>query len=157
MNSITPTQTQAASRIRHSFAPLRLCVRSSAFTFVEILAALVFLAILIPAVIEGITLSSRASILTERSAIAAELAQNKINELTLNDTWASAETGGDFGADWPGYRWESTQSTWEMDTMTLLAVTVRFSVQGREQNLVLSTLVNSGTASATTPTGSNTQ
>lgn len=128
-----------------------------AFTFVEILAALVFLAILVPAVIEGITLSSRASILAERSAIAAELAQNKIDELTLNDTWASAETGGDFGADWPGYRWESTQSTWEVDTMTLLAVKVRFTVQGQDRNVVLTTLVNTGTASATTTTGSNTK
>jgi len=124
-----------------------------AFTFVEILAALVFLAILVPAVLEGITLSSRASVLAERSAVAAELAQNKLNELTLSDTWATAGSGGDFGAGWPGYRWESTQSTWDMDTMTLLAVKVYFTVQGREQSLGLSTLVSSTTASVTTSTG----
>jgi len=141
------------SRSRNSFAPLRLCVRSCfAFTFVEILAALVFLAILVPAVIEGITLSSRASVLAERSAVAAELAQNKLNELTLSDTWATVGSGGDFGTDWPGYRWESTQSTWDMDTMTLLAVKVYFTVQGHEQSLGLSTLVSSATTSVTTST-----
>lgn len=123
-----------------------------AFTFVEILAALVFLAILVPAVLEGITLSSRASVLAERSAVAAELAQNKLNELTLSGTWATAGSGGDFGADWPGYRWESTQSTWDMDTMTLLAVKVYFTVQGHEQSLGLSTLVSSATTSVTTST-----
>ena len=139
---------------RSVFAPLRLCVKSCvAFTFVEILAALVFLAILVPAVIEGITLSSRASVLAERSAVAAELAQNKLNELTLSDTWATVGSGGDFGTDWPGYRWESTQSTWDMDTMTLLAVKVYFTVQGHEQSLGLSTLVSSTTTSITTTTG----
>jgi len=121
----------------------------SAFTFVEILAALVFLAILIPAVIEGITISNRVSVFTERSAIAAGLAQNKLDELTVNDAWSSAEASGDFGTDWPGYRWESTQSPWDMGTMTVLAVKAFFTVQGQEHNLSLSTLVSSSTTSGT--------
>ena len=128
--------------------------RNCAFTFIEILAALVFLAILVPAVLEGITLSSRTSVLSERSAVAGELAQNKLAELTLNDTWASSNASGDFGKDWPGYRWESTQATWDMDAMTLLTVKVYFPVQGREQSLNLSTLVNPSAVSGTTTTTS---
>jgi type II secretion system protein I len=126
------------------------------FTFVEILAALVFLAILVPAVVEGITLASRASEIVERSSIATELAQNKLNELSLNGVWATAGTSGDFGNDWPGYRWEFKQSTWEMDSMTQLDLTVYFNVQGREQNVVLSTLVNPADASTTSTSSSGT-
>ncbi|MDD5351136.1 MAG: type II secretion system protein [Chthoniobacteraceae bacterium] len=127
----------------------------AAFTFVEILAALIFLAILLPAVFEGITYANRASVIAERQAVAVELAQNKLAELTLDNTWTSADPSGDFGPDWPGYRWESTQTTWDRDSMTVLAVQTYFPVQGREQSITLSTLVSS-TASSLTTTSSST-
>ena len=128
----------------------------AAFTFVEILAALIFLAILLPAVFEGITLANRASVLAERQAVAVELTQNKLAELTLDDTWTSADPRGDFGPDWPGYRWESTQTAWDMDTMTVLTVQTFFPVQGREQSLSLSTLVSSTASTLTTTASSST-
>ena len=128
----------------------RLC--NAGFTFVEILAAMVFLAILVPAVVEGITLASRVSEIAERSAIATELGQNKLNEFSLRGVWATAESRGDFSGDWPGYRWEFKQSTWDVDSMTQLDLTVFFTVQGREQSVVLSTLVNPADASTTTST-----
>lgn len=133
-----------------SFGRSRFCKRPTGFTFVEILAAMFFLAILVPAILEGITLSSRIAVITERGAIATELAQNKLAELTLNNAWLSADASGDFGEDWQGYRWEVTQSTWDMDAMTLLAVKVYFTVQGMERNVTLSTLVNSSTTDITT-------
>ncbi len=126
----------------------------AAFTFVEILASLIFLAILLPAIFGGLTLANRASVVAERQAVAVELAQNKLAELTLDDAWTSADSRGDFGTDWPGYRWESTQSTWDMDTMTVLAVQTYFPVQGGEQSVTLSTLVSS-TASTISSTSSS--
>ena len=123
--------------------------KTSGFTFAEVLAAMVFLAILVPAILEGISISSRASVLCERGATAAELAQNKLDELILDGTWASGDAGGDFGDDWPGYRWETTQSTWDKDAMTLLSVKVTFNVQGQERSVSLSTLVNPATAGLT--------
>lgn len=133
---------------------------SSGFTFVEILAALIFLAILVPAVLEGLTISSRISVISERNAIAANLAQNKLNELTINGAWAAADAGGDFGKDWPGYRYEVTQSTWDMDSMTAVAVKVFYSVQGSEQSVSLSTLVNpseAGTSTSSSTSSSKTK
>ena len=118
----------------------------NAFTFVEILASMVFLAILVPAVMEGIALASRMSVISERSSVAAELAENKMGELTMDNAWASGETNGDFGNDWPGYRWEATQSTWDMDAMIALNLDVFFTVQGQERSVRLITLVSgSGT------------
>ncbi len=115
------------------------------FTFVEILAALMFLAILVPAVVGGLSLSNRLSVFSERSAVANELAENKMNEMLLDDAWASSgATRGDFGAEWPGYRWEMNQTGWKGDTsnpMTELSMEVFFPVQGKEHNVRLATLV----------------
>ncbi|XHR30208.1 MAG: hypothetical protein ACFUZC_06540 [Chthoniobacteraceae bacterium] len=124
-----------------------------AFTFVEILAAMVFLAILIPAIMQGLTISTRAGLYAERGAIAAELAQNKLGELSLDDAWMTSDMSGNFGGNWPGMRWEAAHSTWEMDTMELLTVRAYYTVQGREDKVELSTLVSSGSTSTTSTSG----
>ena len=84
------------------------------FTFVEILAALIFLAVVIPAIVSALSLSGRASELTERGAAAGQLAENKLNEMLTADAWQTAgnSASGDCGPDWPGYRWEMTQTPW---------------------------------------------
>ena len=49
---------------------------------------------------------------------------------------------GDFGEDWPNYRWKLTKDNWELDgTMQLLTVTVFYNVQDREYFERISTLV----------------
>ena len=48
------------------------------FTFIEVLAALLFLAILYPAIVGGLTISNRASVISERTAVAAELAREPV-------------------------------------------------------------------------------
>jgi Tfp pilus assembly protein PilV len=122
------------------------------FTFVEVFAAMVFLAILVPAIVEGLTIANRVSVVTERSSIAAELAENKLNEILLSSTGTSAtiaQTNGDFGANWPDYHWETSQDTWDQDsvnTMIELNVDVYYPVQGKERSVRLTTLL-SGTAS----------
>ena len=118
----------------------------AAFTFVEILAAMIFLAILLPAIFEGLTIANRASVVAEREDVAACLTQNKLAELTLDNAWSSADPSGDFGADWPGYHWVSTQSPWDVDSMIVLTVQTSFPVQGSERSITLSTLVSSTTA-----------
>jgi len=107
---------------------------------------MVFLGILIPAILEGISLANRAAVVSERSLVAAELAGNKLDELTLNNAWASGEMSGDFGKDWPDYRWKATQTSWDMDDMIALDLEVSFAVQGQQRSVQLSTLVSqSGT------------
>ena len=88
--------------------------RTGGFTFVEILAALIFLAVVIPAIVSALSLSGRAGEMTERSGAAGELAENKLNEMLTADAWQSAgnSASGDCGADWPGYRWEMAQTPW---------------------------------------------
>ncbi len=135
-------------RKAHSRRPAAI----DAFTFVEVFAAMVFLAILVPAIVESLSIANRASVIAERGAIAGELAENKLNEIVLSSTGSAsgtvAQTKGDFGTDWPGYRWETSETAWNQDavnTMMQLNVQVYYPVQGAERSITLSTLV-SGTA-----------
>lgn len=112
------------------------------FTFVEILACMAFLGILIPVVVSALMVSNRAAVMSERSTIAAQLGENRLSEMMLGDAWTSESSRGEFGQDWPGYRWEMKQADWNSGAMTELTLDVFFNVQGREQNVRLSTLVN---------------
>lgn len=122
--------------------------REQGFTFVEILAAMLFLGILMPVVIGALLVSNRTAVLSERSNVAAQLAENQLAELQLDEAWTSASATGDFGTDWPGYRWELTKADWASGEMTELQLAVLFTVQGREHDVRLSTLVTESEASA---------
>jgi type II secretory pathway pseudopilin PulG len=114
------------------------------FTFVEILAALAFLGILIPVVVSALMVSNRAGLVAERSATAVQLGENQLNELMLGGAWSSAGGRGDFGTDRPGYRWELEKGDWESGEMTELTLSVFFQVQGQEHDVQLTTLVSEG-------------
>ena len=133
--------------------------RRAGFTFVEVLAAMLFLAIVVPAIVAALTLSNRASEMTDRGTTAGQLAENKLNEMRIGNAWqGAANTGGDCGADFPGYRWEMTQEPWTGDTaaaMTQLKVEVFFKTQGAEHSVALTTLVGTQTTAATS-TGTST-
>jgi type II secretory pathway pseudopilin PulG len=133
-------------------------MRRDAFTLVEILAALAFLGILMPAVISALLVSNRAAVLAERRAIAAQLAENELSEMLLADAWRSAGSQGNFGTVWPGYRWQLEKNTWNSGTgmLTELTMDVFFTVQGGEQSLQLSTLASSSTATSGTSTSGTT-
>jgi prepilin-type N-terminal cleavage/methylation domain-containing protein len=125
--------------------------RAAGFTLVEVLAALAFLAFVIPAIVQGLTLSNRAGVIAERSGLAGEFAQNKMSELLTGDAWSNApNTSGDFGAGASGYHWKMSTDNWPADSsnpMTELAVDVSYQVQGQSFNVHLSTLVSQPSAS----------
>ncbi len=122
------------------------------FTLIEVLAALVFLAILVPVIAEALTLSSRVSTLSDRREVAAELAENQLSMELAGGNWqAATATNGDFGTNYPGYTWKLTQAGWSGDSvnsMTELTMEVDFQVQGKAQSVKLTTLVNASLATA---------
>lgn len=116
--------------------------RHHGFTFVEMLASMAFLAILIPVVVSALMVSNRAAGVAERSTIAMQLGENRLNEMMLADAGTSESSKGDFGPEFPGYRWELKQADWESGAMTELTLNVFFQVQGQEHDVRLSTLVS---------------
>ena len=115
-----------------------------AFTFAEVLAAMVFMAILIPVVMQGLSLANRASVFAERKRMAAFLANGKLNEIVSTESWSFSSNRGDFSPEYSMYQWELLQPGWEQDNMQELTCVVTFQVQGRDYQIQLSTLVEDG-------------
>lgn len=119
--------------------------RVQGFTFVEILAAMIFMAIVIPTAIEGLIAANRAGVIAERKRIATMLAEQEISGIITEGSWQSGDLQGDFGADYSGYRWEMRMEDWNVDNMGLVTVSVWYKVQERDYSVQLSTLVDKET------------
>jgi len=112
---------------------MKRCIAKSraGFTLLEVLATMLLIGIILPAVMHGISLATIAAGDAKHKVEAASLAQTKLAELiadyqTLNQTGAGS---GSF-ADYPGYTWTSTI---EMRDTNLSQVSVRVSWQSRGQ------------------------
>jgi general secretion pathway protein I len=111
------------------------------FTFIELLATMVFLGIIMPVAMRSIGLCTRLGGQSRRQIEAASLARTKLTEMTSSSDWSTGEESGDFGTDWPGYRWTAAVSSWSDSVVSQLDVTVTWQSQGRERSVTLSTLV----------------
>jgi hypothetical protein len=103
---------------------------------------MVFMAVLIPVAVEAVLVAHRLASAADRRAVAAQLADNRLHRLVVEQAWSTGGTEGDFGEEWPAYRWELAAQDWPEDELTLLTLTVLYDVQGREQVVRLSTLVD---------------
>ena len=118
-------------------------IRSRAgFTFAEVLAALVFMAIVIPVVMQGLSIANRAGVGAERKEFAVQLAANMLNQLSISNFWQTAQASGTFEQDYPGYAWSMQQQTWPDGDMQQLTLEVTYPLQGRIFTVELSTLVD---------------
>ncbi len=120
--------------------PCRRRANAKGFTLAETLAATMALAIVVPMAMEALSLAHRAGVVADRQRIAVRLADNLLTEIVETDQWRDLDSNGDFGAEYPGYRWECEKGDWETDTMRQVTVSVFYVVQGREYSVRLSTL-----------------
>ncbi|MHC4430249.1 MAG: type II secretion system protein [Planctomycetota bacterium] len=112
------------------------------FTFIELLATVVLIGIIMPVAMHSIALCASLGGQARRQIEAASLARTKLTELTASDDWKTSQQDGDFGDDWPGYRWTAEVSSWTDSTMSQLDLTVFWQSRGKERSVTLSTLVN---------------
>lgn len=115
--------------------------RFGGFTFIELLATVVFLGIIMPVAMQSIGLCTRLGGQSRRRIEAVSLARTKLTELTCTGDWQSGGKSGDFGEDWPGYRWDAVVTSWTDSVVSQLDLTVTWQSQGRERSVTLSTLV----------------
>ncbi len=92
--------------------------RGGGFTLIEVLATVMLLAIVLPAVMKGISAASGAASIARQRTEASGLAEAKLAELVTTGTWQGGVLSGDFGADAPDYRWQATVQAWPQDTTT---------------------------------------
>ena len=120
--------------------------KREAFTIIEVLATLTLVAIVLPAVIEGISLCQATAGHAKDQTEAAWLAQSKLAELVASGDLRSS-LAEDFGPDWPEYRWEAEVNDWEDPRLTQLDVSVIWTRRGRQRSMTLTTLVYERTPS----------
>ncbi|MDA1274618.1 MAG: type II secretion system protein [Verrucomicrobia bacterium] len=115
--------------------------RAAGFTFAEVLAALVVMAIVIPVAMKGLQIASRAGVVAQRKSVASRLAESLLNEVIVTQQWEGALQRGDFGEDYNGYEWRILNETWSQEAaLRMISVEVIYRVQDREYNVRLSTL-----------------
>jgi type II secretory pathway pseudopilin PulG len=112
-----------------------------AFTLMEVLAALLFMAIVIPVAVQAVRVASVAGEVGLRKKAAARIGQSVLDELRSNTQSQNAITSGQVQEGPINYQYSIRTETWPEDAMKLATVDVSFSVQGRNYDVLLSTLL----------------
>ncbi len=89
--------------------------RPCGFTLLEVMIAVAIIAIALVAVLGSQSQSVSLAIEAKFTTTAAFLAQGKMAELEATDAEELTSGSGDFGEDFPGYRWESGVSDVTID------------------------------------------
>ena len=113
----------------------------SAFTLAEVLAAMVFMAIVIPVAVQGIRTASLAGEVAHRKALALRVAERILNESVVNQTSAQAVRNGTTQESNLDFRWTVRNELWKTDTMRQISAEVIFAAQGQDYTVLLTTLV----------------
>lgn len=143
------------------------------FTLVEVLAALLFMAIVIPVAMQALQIASRAGEVAQRKIEAARVAERILNENIVTTNWTQSSQSGTVLEGTREFRWTLLNQPWSQNTtnqipvetatagqltsgqpqvsatatsqttMNLLSVEVVYVVQNRDYSVTLSTLVNS--------------
>jgi len=125
----------------------------AAFTLAEVLAAMLFLAIVIPVAVEALHISSLAGEVAARKGAAMRIADRVLNESLVTTNWTGSAQNGTVAEGAIDYRWTLSAQSWpqaqtqspvnSMISMEMLTAQVTFLAQGKDYTVKLSTLANS--------------
>lgn len=124
--------------------------RMAAFTLAEVLAALVFLAILVPVIAECLNIASRAGEVAERKTEAVRVAERMLNESIVTTNWNQSSQSGTVNEGIRQFDWTLQNEPWNQDPIRLLTVKVKYTVQGKDYTVELSTLADGSFSSSMT-------
>ena len=126
------------------------CNRAAGFTLVEVLAALLFLAIVIPTAVQALHVATLSGEVAARKSAAARVADRVLNESIVMTNWTGGSQSGTVTEGPVDYRWTLTSQTWPQDAMQLLTVEVKYPAQGKDYSVKMSTLANPQTLNSPT-------
>ena len=117
------------------------------FTLAEVLAALLFMAIVVPVAMEGLHLASLAGSVAQRKSEAARIAQRVLNESLITTNWNQSVQSGTTLQGQREFHWTLRSDPWNQDpaqnVLRQLSVEVMFTAQTRQYSVKLATLVDS--------------
>jgi general secretion pathway protein I len=106
--------------------------RQSGFSLVEVMVAILILAIAVAGLTGGITTALGSSKESELQTTAALLAAGQIETLRAESDLTDGETNGDFGKGLPLYRWKRTITASQPDGLHEVDVVVEDARSGKE-------------------------
>lgn len=133
----SPQAVQLRARLR-----ARRGARAKAFTLIEVLAALMLMAIVIPVAMQGMGIASRAGVMGQRKAAAMRVADRLLNEYVIAGQASQMGTSGTVAEGAGTYDWSLETQTWPEDAMLQLTMRVTFTVQGESFSVTASTLID---------------
>lgn len=118
-----------------------------AFTLAEVLAAMLFLAIVIPVAVEALHVAGLGGEVAARKSEAARVADRVLNESLVTGSWSSGQKSGTITEGVLDFKWKLTSQSWPQDSMQLLTAEVTYSAQGKDYSVKMSTLADAQTQS----------
>jgi type II secretory pathway pseudopilin PulG len=125
--------------------PARRRRSERAFTLAEVLAALLFMTIVIPAAVQGVRIAGMAGEMAARKEVAARIAERVLNELIVTGQFLQSSSRGTVQEGILEYQWDMRLDAWIEGNLRLMTVRVKYPVQGQEHEVRLSTLVDTTT------------
>jgi len=114
----------------------------AAFTLAEVLAAMLFMAIVIPAAVEALHLASLAGEVAVRKSVAARIADRILNESLVTTNWTGGAQSGTLSEGTEDFQWKLSSQVWPQDAMQILTAEVTYQAQGKDYTVTLSTLAS---------------
>ncbi len=124
------------------FSILGVRLGKRGFTLAEVLAAVAFMAIVIPVAVHGIQIANLAGQVAERKSAASRLADRLLNEMVITDQWKTTAQNGSVQEGPYRYRWQLKSEPWDKDSLRQISILVTFAVQGQDYDVRLGTLVD---------------
>lgn len=119
----------------------------AAFTLAEVLAAMLFLAIVIPAAVEAMHVASLAGEVAVRKGAATRVADRVLNESLVTTNWNHGPQSGTATENGIDYRWTLKSQSWPVQSvLSVVTAEVKFSAQGKDYAVTLNTLANPTTS-----------
>ena len=122
--------------------------KTRAFTLAEVLAALMFMAIVIPTAVEALRVASLAGEVAARKSEAARIADRVLSESVVTTNWTAGMLSGKVTEGILDFQWKLTATSWPQGSMQLLTAEVTYSAQGKDYSVRMSTLANLQSAQA---------
>lgn len=117
-------------------------IRRGGFTLIEVLASLLFMAIVIPVAMQGLRVANMAGQVANRKSVAARIGERVLNEIVVTTQAKEATQSGTVQEGPYQYRWQLRNEPWTLDALRLVSVQVTYAVQGQDYDVRLSTLID---------------
>ncbi|MHB1155590.1 MAG: type IV pilus modification PilV family protein [Phycisphaerales bacterium] len=133
------------------------------FTLVEVLAALVFLGIVVPVTMRCATVCLQTTAHARHTLEASQLAELKLAQILIDRDTDNLDAAGDFTPDFPEYTWQIESAAFDspvtgVSDLRLVTVHIRWLERTSQRSCDLSTLMypdTSASSSTTTTAGAN--